>query len=254
MARDDWGEKLQAVITGGLQGYQQGRTTELEIRKELWKEQLKRRLNQQFIQEAMSKYGGDRTGGFRLKGLTGGGELTGEFVTPSEQAKELTTLQEFQEKEAVRPLLSRYRRYALGEKRYRPETAPERIGQLESGLITKFPTQEKTIKGGFTGLKTFDKDWILSINQAQKGLAAEGILSEEDDPEYPNLLSERANQIYSVIKKGKKGKALFKPSGKTTPSISPTTGKIRIIRTINGEKTEGTISPQYFNPKTDRKI
>lgn len=58
---------------------------------------------------------------------------------------------------------------------------------------------------------------------------------------------ERLSQQYGVDKES------LLPLPKT-PKPKGTSGKIKIIRTKGGKEEEGEISPQFFNPATDRKL
>ena len=43
--RNEFEDIITAIIGGGLKGYSSGRQSELELRKEMWKEKLKHQLN-----------------------------------------------------------------------------------------------------------------------------------------------------------------------------------------------------------------
>ena len=58
--RNEFEDIITAIIGGGLKGYSSGRQSELELRKEMWKEKFKQQLQTEQQQKLIQQFGGGK--------------------------------------------------------------------------------------------------------------------------------------------------------------------------------------------------
>lgn len=166
MARNQWEEALQSILTGGLQGYQAGQASTQEINKTLMLEKLKQTMRRDAMGNVKIPSGMKMKGGkFNEYGIF---EPTYEFPSTEDIQKE-SDISTFNK------LIPRYRKYAIRELGIQPpEIAKQRIGQLEGSVIAKAPTQKTNIEATFKGLapvKTTGGGVKLNPNNLAMGMA-----------------------------------------------------------------------------------
>lgn len=103
--RNEFEDIITAIVGGGLKGYSQGRQTELELRKELWKEKLKSKIKQDNLAQSLKTLQGqdsgemNESGNVEIGGISGEGDISFKYVSPYEKKKRLLDIKELERKE-----------------------------------------------------------------------------------------------------------------------------------------------------------